>query len=313
MPTLALIIAILVALVGFIDFLVGEPGDRRLKQALVHFYVAMEAGDWSALYRYPARALLDFMQRWFGKRRFAIRYFLIAFILSTVLTTFFFVLSISVSYLLALKTETACEIPVFARFLQIPAYMAPFLLYIYIINIIFDYISWSLAQQALETLAESRGWKAVLVFSSMFAAAVLILFVMYTIYLPLSIIVEMQDHGFTFSFSDFLKILQMNVTMNWRLFQLPQPIFDIDCSKGYSIFSITYIGTMQILALETMLPFVLLLISTGFGLLIYVLRPLARKPLSFAIERLESSPKHIVVLIGGFVIGVLTLAVALIK
>jgi hypothetical protein len=147
----------------------------------------------------------------------------------------------------------------------------------------------------------------------MFVAAVLILFIMYTIYLPLSIIVEMQDLGFKPSFPDFLQILRTNAKTNWQFFSFPRPLFRIACAQGYSIFSITYIGTMQILALETMLPFVLFLISTSFGLLICLVRPLARKPLSFAIERLESSPKHIVVLIGRLVIGVLTLAVALIK
>jgi len=46
MPTLAVVIAILTALVSFWTFLSG-PGDRRLKRALVDFYAAMEAGDWT--------------------------------------------------------------------------------------------------------------------------------------------------------------------------------------------------------------------------------------------------------------------------
>src|SRR5712691_1128003 len=241
MPTLVIIIAILGAVVGFLDFMVGGPGNRRMKQGLVDFYVATEAGDWTALYRHPARALLSFMQRWFGRHRFAVSYFLMTCMISISLTTILFVFSMTWSYIHALKTETSCAVPVFARFLQIPAYMSPFLIYIMLVNIIVDYLSWSLAQLALETLADSRGRKALLLILSMLVAAVLILFAIYTIYLPLSLTVQLRDMGINIPVSGFFQILSAHIHQNWQLFRLPQPLFHIDCTtRPYSVFSITY-------------------------------------------------------------------------
>jgi len=138
----------------------------------------------------------------------------------------------------------------------------------------------------------------------MIAAAVLMLFIIYTIYLPLSLFVQLP---FRPSFAAFFQIMWANVETNWHLFSLPHSLFHISCNRGYPVFSITYVGTMQILALETMLPIVLLVISTVFGLFIYFSQPITQRPLSFIVERLESSPRHVVVLIGSFIMGVLAL------
>jgi hypothetical protein len=157
MPTLAVIIAILAALVDFIDFLVSEPGDKRLKQALVDFYVAMEAGDWSALYRYPAKALLNFMQRWFGTRRFAIRYFLMTFIVSTRSHyPSFSALHVTVIPVCLNERNNMRGSGICALSTNSSLYGSFSILYLFT-NIIFVYISWSLTQQAFKTLAESKG------------------------------------------------------------------------------------------------------------------------------------------------------------
>jgi hypothetical protein len=74
MPLTVLVLAILVSIGGFIDFIVGDSGNRKLKERMADFYVAVGAGDWTLLYRYPASQLSRFMEHLFGSRAISVAY-----------------------------------------------------------------------------------------------------------------------------------------------------------------------------------------------------------------------------------------------
>lgn len=150
-----------------LDFLIGEPGNRRLKDKLASFYVALEAGDWTVLYRSPAAILLGFMNSVLGVNPFSPRYLLLTSLFSVFATTYLFVASMIWSYMKAALSPGKCPVPGIHQFLEIPRYMANFLVFVFLINLIGDYFSWSLTQRALRHLSTSRGMKPLVIFVSL--------------------------------------------------------------------------------------------------------------------------------------------------
>jgi hypothetical protein len=86
MTTIVAVVTILIVLGGFLDFLLGEPGNKQIKDRLINFYIRIEEGDWSSLYRLPATALLNFIYRLLGRHIISIRFMIRTALLSLLFT-----------------------------------------------------------------------------------------------------------------------------------------------------------------------------------------------------------------------------------
>lgn len=321
MQLAVIIITFSVALGLFINFLGGAPGNRKLKDGLVDFYISVEAGDWAALYQRPANSLYNFMNYLLGERQTSSRYILRTLKISLSATLLLFVISYSYEYVRVLVVGGACPPPPLYRFFQIPFYMWDFLAFVFAINFIADYFSWSLSQRALSHLSKSRGLFPFMIVLMAPIAMIGLLYILYSIYLPISIIVQMRNLGRQYDWylfaSDFIFIMKGNFGNIASLFSFPREPFYLGCTgRPHTQFMISYIQTFQLLAIETIIPIALLLVSTMFGAFAYWSRPLTRKPLSLIIARLDSSEKPIIaVLVGALTVfaGLLSALIAYLK
>jgi hypothetical protein len=306
-PLTIFVFAILISLGTMADVFVSDEDDVRLKNKLADFFISVEAGDWTSLYRSPARAVLRLLDRIFGPRVFSWRYLLSTAAVSVSLSAAFFCASMLWSYLHVMLTEKHCSVPGFAQFLQIPDFMDGFLIDMAMVNFLFDLGAWTLARWALKFVSESRRLPSFLALLFMPLLAASILWCMYALYLPLAIRAEAQAMGIPFGAPAFVQILHANLANIVTFFTRPDYLFVIRCSQdalntdaspAHPIFSVSFIKTMQMVATETMLPFLLFLASCLFGMLIYLAQPIVKHPLGFVIDRVAGSKKHVLATIG---------------
>jgi hypothetical protein len=297
----------------FIDFLLGAPGNRKLKDALATFYVSLEEGDWTVLYRYPASALLQFMVHVVGSRPFSPLYFVRTAIVSAIATLTLFVASMTWTYIYSTVTETHCLVPPLRQFVEIPVYMSNFIVWVILINIVVDYFSWSITQVGLKQLAMSRGRRPVIFVLVSPLAIFCMLYLIYCIYLPLAIIVQVGDR-IRVNGETFFRLIRGNLINILGFFSRPRSLFVLDCpTTDHTFFSISYFNTMQILAVETVIPFALLFIFCVLGIVAYLTKPVTKKPLSFLVQRMDSSGQRVTVLLVGALAVLSALFAAIVK
>jgi hypothetical protein len=230
MPLAILIPTFVVAAGWLIDFLLGAPGNRKLKDVLANFYISLEEGDWTVLYRYPASALLQFMVHVVGPNPFSFRYFLRTTIVSAIATLLLFSVSLIWSYVHSIFTETKCPIPPLAQFLQIPAYMADFLFLAVLLNIIVDYFSWSITQVGLKRIAVLRGAKPVMLVLLTPVAVFVLLYIIYGLYLPLALITQEYGPSLTSAVKQLFPYHMLSGTI-LHFFSTPRSLFVLDCAN----------------------------------------------------------------------------------
>lgn len=307
------LLLLVAALVGFIDFMIGEQADRRFKdEQLTDYYVAVEAGDWSRLYRYPAGKLEQYLSFLLGSSPLSLRFVLRVALMSVCLTSLIFVVSMSWTYVEVRLSATGCKVPGLGQFAEIPAYMSTFLLHILAINIPFDYVAWSVSLVGLRALIRNQPGAGIAVLLGVPLFAFALLWDMYLVYLPLTIKIQANSLGLPFGWRQYTQIMLANVGNISGLFSLPGPLFTVTCEDpGHSIFSITHIGTMQILALETMLPTLLFVIFTAFGILAFASRRFTAPVVALFIQRLQEHPKSIGTLVSIAIVVIAGLVTAL--
>ena len=315
MPLTILILAFVIPAAWLLDFLLGEPGNRKLKDRLTDFYVVVSGGDWSALYKYPASVLLKFMVHIIGPNPLTLRYATRTAVLSASMTAFLFMSSITWSYVYSALTDRHCPIPPLSQFFEIPGYMSSFLFYIFMFNIAFDYVSWSSSQLFLNLIVRSEPKTSLIIVVASPFLMFAMLYCLYAIYLPLAIMVQVRHQtGGQLAFQDLVAITRHNLVTLLDFISFPRGLFVLSCGKtDHTIFSISYFNTMQILAAETLIPFVLLLVSCVFGIFAYTTKPLTQKPLAFLIQRMDSSGQRIVILLAGFLSGISLLLAAIVR
>lgn len=86
MAWLVLCLIILIVIGHFIDFLIGERGERSIKNALVDFYVMVNTEEWFGIFRYSADMISRFIAHALGPNVFSGRYFLRLTLLSSIMT-----------------------------------------------------------------------------------------------------------------------------------------------------------------------------------------------------------------------------------
>jgi hypothetical protein len=310
MPLAILIFTFLASLGWCADILLGSPGNRKLKDTLTNFYVSLEEGDWTVLYRYPASALLAFMVHVVGPNPFSFRYFLKTTVVSAIATISLFSLSLIWSYAYSIFTETKCPVPPISQFLEIPAYMAEFLFYAVLLNIVVDYFSWSMTQVALKRIAVWRGYKPVLLVLLTPIAMFVLLYIIYGLYLPLALISQQYGPSLALAVKIFPHHMLRGTVLEF--FSPPKTLFVLDCANtDHTLFSISNLHTMQILAVETIIPMALLFTFCVLGIVIYVTKPFTQRPLSFLVQRIDSSGRTVTALLAGalFALAALMFAV----
>jgi len=322
MPLVVLILAILGAVALLADFIVSEEDDKALKNKLADFFVAIEAGDWTALYRQPAKGLLRFMNHVLGDEPFSLRFVIATVAVSILMTVIFFSLALVWTYVHVHLIERHCRVPGIGQFLEIPGYMSSFLVDMTIVNILFDYLAWTLARWGLRVISATGGLASVLTTLLLFPLiAAGILWLMYALYLPMAIRAEAQLIGIPFGAQAFAQIFNANLHNIASFFAQPDYLFVIRCSANrlnpyaspdHPTFSISFINTMQIVATETMIPFILFFISCVFGILAYTTRPFTRRPLGLIVERVSGSEKHVFATIAAVLAPILAILAAIV-
>jgi hypothetical protein len=113
---------------------------------------------------------------------------------------------------------------------------------------------------------------------------------------------------------DFFRLFGHNFPTVIEFISLPKEPFFLTCeNRSHTLFSIYYLNTMQILGAETVIPIFLFFTTCAFGFLTFVTRPLTRRPLSFLVERIDSSGRRVSSLLVGAISMMLVLLVALAK
>lgn len=310
MTAVVTIATILVTLGGYLDFLLGEPGNRKLKDRLVDFYISVEEGDWSALYRLPARTLLGFAQNLLGTKVISGRFAIRAIVFSVIITAIMLMAYLAIVYLEAVwrQTDECRAPPLLMTALEVPFYLRHVLYQVFVVNAFFDVVTWSTIIYSLRVISVTRNKFApfgVILFSMAFA--VLILHLLHSVYLPISIAERMREYGMVFSNSFYLKFFR-----NGFLTPL-QEIFRVRGFIGVSCylppaepFSISHISLTQYAALEALIPVILFVIACLLGSVAYLTRRLTHKPAALIIDRLAAS-KNVCVTIAALLSGLIAI------
>jgi hypothetical protein len=64
----------LIALGHIIDFCIGSSGQRRIKDRVTEFYIHVAESDWSPLYRQPASVAGRYLDCYFGRPSFSMKF-----------------------------------------------------------------------------------------------------------------------------------------------------------------------------------------------------------------------------------------------
>jgi hypothetical protein len=252
------------------------------------------------------------MTRNIGEKPLSFRYFIRTALISAGMTFILFMASLAWSYFYSAVTEKLCPIPPPSQFFAIPLYMSEFLIYALLLNILVDYFSWSTTQLGLKLVVNSSGRSSLLIV--IFAPLVMFvtLYCIYCVYLPLSIFWDLRQEGWTLPFGTLVRIGKSNLVNIFHSMSPPSTLFVLACQGGSpTTFAISAISTSRILGVETIIPFVLLFVSCAFGVLAYTTRPLTQKPISFVIERMDSSGQRVTALLIGFLGGISALVLAI--
>jgi hypothetical protein len=190
--------------------------------------------------------------------------------------------------------------------------MADFLFSAVLLNIVVDYFSWSITQVGLKRIAVWRGAKPVLFVLLTPIAVFVLLYIIYGLYLPLALVV--QEYGP--SLAHAVKILPYHMLSGTIIsfFSTPKPLFVLDCAKtDHTLFSVSNLNTMQILAVETIIPIALLFTFCALGIVIYITKPFTQRPISFLVQRIDSSGQRVTVLLAGALSVLAALFAAVVK
>jgi hypothetical protein len=196
---------IFISLGGLLDFLLGEPGNRKVRDCLIGFYVGIEEGDWSLLYRVPADSLLRFTEKLLSDCVFSIKFAIRTVLLSVSVTALMLISYLIVVYSHAVWNQTPeCQAPPLALALEVPIYLRNVLYQAFLVNAAFDVITWSATIYALRIMNATQN--RYIAFGIVFVIAVFSLFtlhILHSIYLPISLAIEVHDFGLAFGLHEY--------------------------------------------------------------------------------------------------------------
>ena len=98
MAWLVVILLLLVALGNLFDFLIGPPGQRRLKDRLVEWYVVIAGGKWTGIVQSSARTMNLFLNHLLGITNISTKGVLRASIIGTILMFSVLVISLGIHF-----------------------------------------------------------------------------------------------------------------------------------------------------------------------------------------------------------------------
>lgn len=295
MTTIVAIATVLISLGGFLDFLLGPSGNRSVKERLVNFYVSIEEGDWSLLYRRPASALLEFISTLLGSRILNIVFAIRTVIISLRMTTLMLTAYLIIVYMQAAwhQTDNCPAPPPSMAFLEVPVYLAHILLQVFIVNAVFDIATWSGTICRLRVISVTRGtFTALFMIIISIILSLILIHILSAIYLSLSLAEETADYvGYIFSIKDYLQFFRNQFLQNPFHEELSfRNFITVGCYLPPARpFSICLIGLTQYAALEALLPVILFVATCLLGTVAYVTRRFTRKPISLIVERLASA------------------------
>jgi hypothetical protein len=197
----------------------NAPADR-----LINFYISIEEGDWSSLYRIPATALLIFIYRLLGKHIISIRFAIRTGLLSLLFTAMMPLLYLTIIYLRAVFHATPdCAAPPLVMALEVPIYLRQVLPQIFIVNAIFDIATWSATVCGLRFISTTRGRYAVLgVIIGIVAFSLLILKLFQAIYFALPVGYGARNISFFLSPQQYMSAFM--ISLREGIFYLDMPM-----------------------------------------------------------------------------------------
>jgi hypothetical protein len=293
--TTILVIAILISLGQFSDFLLGSRGNRNIKDRLEKFYFSIELGDWSLLYRFPANALLRFIYKLTGSRILSLRFALKTIIISIIMTALFLISYLTFVYIQAVvhhHTDKCPAPPFLMTFVGVPVYLSGVLRDVFCANAVFDILTWSVTIVGLRIVNTSVApFKSLLTILITILLCVALIHVLSALYLPISLAHGLANYNVPFFLKDYLQFFRN------ELFENPfqqefsfRSFITVGCYLPPAHpFGISVIALTQFAALEALLPVILFVLTCLLGTIVYVTRPFTRKPVSLVVERLASS------------------------
>ncbi|MBB3571595.1 hypothetical protein [Rhizobium sp. BK491] len=292
MATFIYISTILVPLGALLDFILGEKGNKKLRDRLADFYVAIEEGDWDRLYKGPAIKLLLFFESILSNRVFSIKFFLKTLFISVIFTFVMVFSYIFLSYLKSIWNDSdSCRAPPFYLALGVPFYLAPVMIKVFFINFIFDLLTWSATIWFLRKITSgSRKYHSFVVVIGVPLSAFLVIRLLHAIYLPVSLDFSTSKFGIPFGSESYIQfgrnglLLPLMENFEFRSF------LTLRCySPPTPPFSFSIIALTQYAALEALIPLILFTLSCFLGATVYWSRGITLKPVALVVERLAVS------------------------
>lgn len=313
MLTVLTLIGLVVPILSFLDFLFDQKGNKALRKFLFISWYAVQ-GDWLILYQSPARAVSEFLNHAIGIKwsRRAIHILLY----TTTITLDVTVIPDIIGFTSACwsANEIDCD-P--ASDLLTYSYWAHKIAGQTLPNYIADMVSWIATQTLLFKITTSKPAKAVL----MVFLALGIGFLAY-------VIANTIRHAQSFRLSDILTGVSASLTDYHTLALLmpewlkkllfhycylsknraSDPTSSSDETRCFDAPRIILAGEhtysdYNFVPLLPLIPLAIFAFAVVVGTLIYVSRPLLGRPFTFLLERLESSPRHLLTLIGVGLVG----------
>jgi hypothetical protein len=308
MATIIAIATILVTLGGYLDFLLGEIGNRKIRDRLINFYIGVEEGDWSALYRRPASNLLRFARDLLGQRIVSVKFAVRTIFLSVIVTATMLASYLAIVYLQAVWRETPdCPAPpLLMAAVEVPVYLRHVLLETFIVNATFDLVTWPVTIHCLRIISVTQQNLApfvIVLFTVAFAF--LTLHLLHSVYLPISLAQGPREYGISFRPNSYFQFFSNG-------FLTPvQDIFHLSSFIGVGCylppakpFSISAIALTQYAALEALIPVVLFMVVCLLGSVAYLTRHFTRKPVALVADRLAAS-KNVCVTVASLLSGLI--------
>lgn len=271
MALLLLVLATIIALGKFVDFLLGDRGNRNLKDGLVRFYVRIAEGDWSDIFRWSAEKYRAFVSSYLAESMWSYRFFWATLVYSSVLT--------SIVYFSIAALDHRSLVLAAKYWLSQPLLWESYACLL-TVNYVIDLVALAVLIGLLRSIAaRSRA------FWLLHLAVALIV-----TYALLGIAVQAARMMLSLTLSESIPLL----VRFWSFFRLMANVdfvtmFNPFGSNAVFAFGNYHFYGLYLLNFSIAFPMVLYSTILAFAFLVYYTRPITQRPLSLLLERLEGA------------------------
>lgn len=291
MSWLILVLTLFTALANLGDFLFGDKSVESVREAILHLYMAIEDKNWRRVYQAPADLLSIYAAKLMGRQKGLVFVVFRLLLLATVLNAFMSCILLLHFYntddLKGLLPPGAGVIETFLLpQIRLMAFALPG-------NLLGDVLAWTTFLFLISRLRFAGPALAIALLSSAFAVLYLIVALAVGLRSHLMIVAFVYGSPWTAKF--FRGMAETNPGLSWWSIVVHPSIED-------------FVAIAQVT-----LPMMLFISVSTLGLLLYSLRKVIHRPLSFILERIDASPKNALTLAAAVFSAVAAVIAAWIK